>query len=712
MMNQRSLLLLFSVLLLVVRLAGITGRILSEDGLGIEGASITDGSQYVFSATDGSFSINSLADSLQISRIGYHPQIVSTRALVGPIILRSDLPSLEPIWVRAEFRQESPALGANLILPENNTNLSTAGDLLLSNSSFFTTDTRLRGERQTVSLLGSYSRHSLVLLDGVAQNADGEEYDFSKIPIEQIDHIEVIKGNASAYGGSAAIGGIIHIHTKEALRKAEYEADLQSETGSYDYFKQQYRANLRRGPWAAVVDFSHQDAFNDFYYDTPEFWGMDSPLPRKHNRKQSDGFYSKLSYLKKALKLDYGLNLGSFVKELPGPINYPDLYDASRLTGRYRKHNLHGSLAGKQWSHQLTGWSYSDYSLYRNLDSSNPIARSHYSQEQINQGLQAGTSYSLEDTKLSILAEMKDVEYIFKNYINQSLVEGERENAALAFRAGQSLYPSLLQWKLALAIRGDWSGEGFHPSWRLEQEIKLPWSEEILIGGYLGKAFSQPSLFDMYWIGDSETQGNPDLESESSLGYNLYLSWALSSFKIKAAYYHNTVENLIQWRQYYLNGMTWKPFNVGKAMTTNYELDASWQWKFLSLSGALTKTEAKDRSLNPDGSHSATYNKNLVYTPDLRANLSLTAGNDIRGISLAYSYTGKQYSTMDNLIEPLPAFDSLDAESYYKINLGSFSLMAGLNLYNLLDKRYEIYAYTPQPGRNWTASLRLAYSSF
>jgi outer membrane receptor protein involved in Fe transport len=106
-----------------------------------------------------------------------------------------------------------------------------------------------------------------------------------------------------------------------------------------------------------------------------------------------------------------------------------------------------------------------------------------------------------------------------------------------------------------------------------------------------------------------------------------------------------------------------------------------------------------------------TYGKRLVYTPDLRINLSIKAGNENRGLSLKYSYTGEQYSTVDNLIEPLPAFDSLDAEAYYGVRLGRFGLMAGFKLMNILDKRYEIYAYTPQPGRNWTASLRLTYSS-
>jgi outer membrane cobalamin receptor len=709
--NKLQLMAVAYLLILAPMLLGISGRIVSEEGLGIEGASVTDGHRLVYSSVEGFFSIESRADSLRISRIGYQPKVVARSELDQPVVLKEQSLSVERVWVRAEYRDREPVLGATLIHTDTNAGMRSAGDLVLESSSFFSTDTRLAGERQTASLLGSFSRHSLVLLDGVAQNAAGEEFDFSKISVEQIDRIEVIKGNASAYGGSAAIGGIIHIHTKAAMKQAELEASVLMEAGSFDYYKQLYRTYLRRGNLAAILEYTHQDAFNDFYYDTPDFWGLPEPLRRLHNRKQSDGIYAKATYLYKAVQMDYSFNLGSFTKELPGPINFPDLYDRSRLIGRYQQHNLRGTLAGKSWTHELSGWNYLDYSLYRNLESTNQMARSHYSQNQANRGIQAASSLLLGDTKLSALAELKELNFSFLNRVSESSVEGERINKAMALRIGQSLYPWLMRWKTALALRVDWSEDEFHPSWRFEHELELPWSEELLLGGYLGESFSQPSLFDMYWIGDSETHGNPDLKSENSIGYNFYLSWMLSGIRIRGAYYHNRVENLIQWRQYYLNGMSWKPFNVGTAVIDNYELDTSWKRGLILVGAAVTGTNAKDLSLEADGSPSVTYGKRLVYTPDLRINLSIKAGNENRGLSLKYSYTGEQYSTVDNLIESLPAFDSLDAEAYYGVRLGRIGILANLKLMNILDKRYEIYAYTPQPGRNWTASLRLTYSS-
>ncbi|HOH46903.1 MAG TPA: carboxypeptidase-like regulatory domain-containing protein, partial [Candidatus Cloacimonadota bacterium] len=113
MIKQVGILSVILFMCLIPKLHGITGQILSEAGSGIEGASITDGRQYVFSDDNGNFRIDTRADSLQISRIGYLPRVLNTRSLASPIILKADTPSLEPIWVRAEYRTYEPTLGAN-----------------------------------------------------------------------------------------------------------------------------------------------------------------------------------------------------------------------------------------------------------------------------------------------------------------------------------------------------------------------------------------------------------------------------------------------------------------------------------------------------------------------------------------------------------------------------------------------------------------------
>jgi outer membrane cobalamin receptor len=612
-----------------------------------------------------------------------------------------------------EFKPISPSLNADIIHPDTNSKVGSTTELLLENPSFSTTDIRLTGERQTVSLLGSFSRHSLVLLDGVVLNPAGEAFDFSQIPFGQISYIEIIKGNSSVYGGSAAIGGIIHIHSKNAVYKPALEAKISGSTGSFGLYKQVYSASFSRKYMSVNTEFSHQTARNNFSYNTPSFWNAEPELDRLHNRKTADSFYLKSSLFSQASQIDYSLNTGSFVRQLPGPINFLDLYNSSRLTGTFTQHNLRGTNAFQNLSNEVLLWWNNDQSTYTNLDSTNPFGANHYHQKQQNRGLKAGSNLAYENTKLGWNAEYSNIDYCFNNYLNNNTTTGKRDNTALSLTAQHSLYPYFLEYKVLTAARGDYSKDELHPTWRIENELRLPYAEKLVLGGYVGTAFSQPSLFDMYWIGDSETQGNPLLESENSLGYNLYTELNYNRFKLKLAYYRNWVKNMIQWRQYYLNGVSWKPFNVGSADLQNYEVETQCQiHKYIGLSGSITFTHALDMSKNPDGSPSPTYNKKLVYTPNLKSVAKLNFGNEKCGFTLAYSYSGKQYSTADNLIEPLSAFDNLDASLFRVQPLPFCDVRIELKANNILNKRYDIYANIPQPGFNWFGGISISTKSF
>ena len=188
------ILLLFFPLLLF----SLAGKVLSADGRPLSQAMITDGSVVAYSAWDGSFSIQTKADSITVSRLGFVSQSLSVRGFRSPVILVSTEIVLPTVRVKAlEYRSLLPSLSSSLIHPDTNARVENAAELLLENTSFSSSDIQLAGERQTLSLLGSFSRHSLVILDGVVQNPAGEAFDFSKIPWSQISQIEIIKGNAS-----------------------------------------------------------------------------------------------------------------------------------------------------------------------------------------------------------------------------------------------------------------------------------------------------------------------------------------------------------------------------------------------------------------------------------------------------------------------------------------------------------------------------------
>ncbi len=708
---SRAVFLLFIICWAAVSdLFALKGKLIDEQGKAISGAAISDKQTVVYSAADGSFALRTEADSIYVSRLGYTSIAFNRNSFSSPIVLTSSQIILPTVWVTAmEYKTLIPSLNADLIHPDTNARVESSADLLLQSTAFSTSDLRLSGERQTISLLGSFSRHALIMLDGVVLNPGGEDFDLSKIPWGQISHVEVTKGSSSVYGGSAAIGGIINLHSKAAEVQSYPALSLSLSTGSFGLYKQSYAFAFSRPRYALNAQYSHQTAKNDFGYDTPAFWNLEPGLKRLHNRKTSDSIYLKSSLLSQKYRLDYSLNAGSFVRQLPGPISFLELYDNAGLTGNYFQQSLRTGFSGSELTTDVLLWQNTDQSTYTNLESTNPTARTHYAQLQHNRGLRAGSSYSPGTLKLSGSTEFSRIYYRFQNYQTGTVVKGSRENSALALSAQNSFFPFYAESKLQAAFRADYSDQKLHPSWRLEQELFLPYAEELKLGAYLGTAFSQPSLFDMYWIGDSETQGNPNLKSESSFGYSVYWELKLSRLKLRFAYYHNRVEDLIQWRQYYLNGLSWRPFNVGKADLVNWEAESRMDLlSFLSLGGILTYTDAVDLSLNSDGSPSPSYNRKLTYTPQQKAALKLNLGNARQGITVSYNYTGKQYSTPDNLIKALPSFATLDAVAFKAVNLPFCTIQLDFKANNLLNKRYEIYAYTPQPGFNWQTNLTLS----
>jgi outer membrane cobalamin receptor len=61
---------------------------------------------------------------------------------------------------------------------------------------------------------GGESDFTLVLVDGIRQNAFGGGIDLSQVPLGDVDRVEVVRGPQSALYGSDAIGGVVQIITR------------------------------------------------------------------------------------------------------------------------------------------------------------------------------------------------------------------------------------------------------------------------------------------------------------------------------------------------------------------------------------------------------------------------------------------------------------------------------------------------------------------
>ena len=189
-------------------------QVVDETGKPLANVLVQGGKTQALSGDDGYFSIKTEATLLKFSRLSYSKRELPVQNLPASIVLSKDPLALHTIRVYDHYQSSAaPALDAKIIYPDTNSGNRSSADLLLGHHSITSTDTPLTGEFQSLSILGNLSRHTLVLIDGVAVNSAGEAFDFSRIPASQISHIEIIKGSSSVYGGSSAIGGIVNIVT-------------------------------------------------------------------------------------------------------------------------------------------------------------------------------------------------------------------------------------------------------------------------------------------------------------------------------------------------------------------------------------------------------------------------------------------------------------------------------------------------------------------
>ncbi len=81
------------------------------------------------------------------------------------------------------------------------------------------------GKQSSLFMRGTNSSHTLVLLDGVRINsATTGTTALDQIMLDQIERIEVVRGNVSSVYGSEAIGGVIQIFTKRGKGEPAFSA--------------------------------------------------------------------------------------------------------------------------------------------------------------------------------------------------------------------------------------------------------------------------------------------------------------------------------------------------------------------------------------------------------------------------------------------------------------------------------------------------------
>ncbi|MGA2465843.1 MAG: TonB-dependent receptor [Thermodesulfobacteriota bacterium] len=98
--------------------------------------------------------------------------------------------------------------------------------------------------------------NTLVLVDGRRVNEiDLSGVDWTQIPLDQVERIEIVRGSGSVLYGDNAAGGVINIITKKPEKPFSASAEVVG--GSYGYNKESASVSGKWGPLSAILNTSH-----------------------------------------------------------------------------------------------------------------------------------------------------------------------------------------------------------------------------------------------------------------------------------------------------------------------------------------------------------------------------------------------------------------------------------------------------------------------
>jgi vitamin B12 transporter len=688
------------MLLLAAALVGreAAGKIVDEAGNPLRGVLVSDGKGTVQSGRDGSFRIQTDADSLSLRRIGLKPQTISATWHSSPIVMLSQPIELPTVLVKAAYLDAFYGAPDLLELPiDPDRHYYSASQILEGTSGVDASAAALKGENQGVRVLGNLPRHSLVLLDGVPLNSGGESFDLSLLDVSTIESIQIVKNNASVYGGSSAIGGVVLITSKQAASSGyEYSSDL--EVGSFGYARAVFNIRGTYPHWGWWLNISKFSADNDFPYELPDWWGTNADLVRENNAKTQNSLSTGFSYRGKDAVCTVQTDYEGFHRQLPGTVNFADVYRYAHLDGFSSRSRASLESTSQGFGSRILLWYNVNTSTYDNTRAPLPVFVTNYRQRTVQSGMRGSVDKSIGDWQAALSAETGR-----ESFLNQDLIAGTDEasyagdfsNATA--RLSRERDTGTLGYSASVASRWDLFEQDSHLSWRVESSLSHHGYLESKAGLTLGTAFSRPSPYDLFWKGDSQAIGNPSLKPERSRGGQFWLQTRWNTLTLRTALHHNSIDDLIQWRQVQMNGIAWKPFNIGKARIRNLEAEASWQaFPWLSLSASTLFTQALDLSVS-----TAERAPHLMYTPDRTHTVKIDAGTaKLRGWA-SFSHTGRQWTTPDNLLEPLQPFSILDAGIETRFQWLDWDISPRITVRNLMDSAYEVYPWVPQPGRTF-----------
>jgi len=530
------------------------------------------------------------------------------------------------------------------------------------------------GLNKSVFIRGASGAYAVVLVDGVLVSSpvgNGSAFDLRMFSIDQIDHIEILKGGQSTIYGSDAVAGVINIITKKGVKGGNSVYGTAS-YGSYHTYK------------GTIGISSHVDKFSyNIAYTQAKTDGIsEAALPENSIEPfEKDGHKTGAINASFSLQAHKKLSISPFLRYFYGHYDFDANAFEDHLENNYKLKYFNGGFNTK--------YDFGSGKITLNYSYENALTDS---RSQFGNSISEGKTHLIDvfynqnvGEKLNVLVGLDNRSSIF------------RLNSAVPPQTNLfSTYGSLFLHDVSvfnLEIGGRYNkhkeyGENY--TYNLTPSIAI--SKEIKVYGTISTAFKAPTLENLF----GEYGANLGLQPEKSKNYEagVDLKFDADKYNLRIATYKRDLTNAIVY------GNT-SYINLANQNVKGFEVEPALKLGIFYARGYYAYVEGNEFNyITNEVSNFLVRKAKHVF--GLNAGVQLT--KDFY-MSSNFKYNGKRkdgdfntYAFID-----LPAYKLLDFYVEYALLNKRVKVFADLK--NILAEKYtEFYGYSSM-GFNMNAGI-------
>ncbi len=521
------------------------------------------------------------------------------------------------------------------------------------------------GQSQSIYMRGSTAGQVLVLVDGRPVNdiGTGGGADFTSIPANMIEKVEIIRGSGAAIYGTGAFGGVINVITKKAtpltpnvnpyFSYGTFNTINLGITGAY--------ANDVISILVAPSMLSSDGYRKNSFYDSKNIFGKIALKPTENSEFVLSG-------------QAYNADIGN-----PGSITYPSDTAKQFEDNNYLK--LDYNTKFEDFKVQISGYN-ANY-----MRKAGDIPNFYFdSYNTINTGFKSNVTYK---DILTIGLEWEKTEFKQKDLLyNNEKINRNRENAAVYVQG----FISIGNLTLIPIVRADQNTDYDDVSTpALSAVYKL--TDKIKLSGNVSKVWSAPTFGQLF--GDNTWYvPAPNLKPEKGVSSDLGVEYNNGIVGIALTGFYITTDNLIQ--NVDIGGWQYQAQNIDKTKQYGYEVEANYNMtKDIKHKLNYTYLRAEDTKNHTDLIYKPMHTLNYVLTVKPIKELKISA--DVSYVTTTLCETGNY----------LDDYCLIGARADYQINKYVSLWIKGNNLTN--NNKYQLSYGYPMPGVTGTAGFNIKF---